>query len=337
MRFLQAVIVGAALLVGCGGAPGKKVVVYTALEEEQIGVYLSSFRQQHPDIELQLVRNSNGIITARLLAEKHNPQADVIWGVAVTSLLVAQQQGLLLPYAPQGVERINPAFRDSAHTPRWVGIDAWMTGIVCNTVELDKKKLPLPRSYADLLQPHYRGLIVMPHPASSGTGFLTVSALLQLLGMQGGWEYLDKLHENVALYTHSGSKPAKLAGMGEYPIGISFGYRGIMQRNQGQPVVTVFPQEGSGWDIEANALINKKEISAHARLFLDWAISDAAMREYAKNFAIVTAPVQTGVPEGFPARPLEQLAPNDLEWAAAHRDTILAEWSRRYENKSEAR
>lgn len=75
-----------------------------------------------------------------------------------------------------------------------------------NTVELAKKNLPIPQSYEDLIRPEYKGMIVMPNPASSGTGYLTVSALLQLKGEEEGWAYLDKLHENMAVYTHSGSK-----------------------------------------------------------------------------------------------------------------------------------
>ena len=82
------------------------------------------------------------------------------------------------------------------------------------------KNLDMPQSYADLLKPMYKGYLVMPNPASSGTGFLTVSAILQIMGQEKGWDYLDQLHENIAMYTHSGSKPAKMAGKGEFPIGI---------------------------------------------------------------------------------------------------------------------
>ncbi|MCD8491198.1 MAG: hypothetical protein LRY51_04490 [Geovibrio sp.] len=74
--------------------------------------------------------------------------------------------------------------------------------------------------------------MTMPNPASSGTGYLTVSAWLQLMGEKAGWEYMDKIHQNMALYTHSGSKPSKMAAQGEYPIGISFGYRGVTEKKK---------------------------------------------------------------------------------------------------------
>lgn len=315
----------------------KNITVYTALEEEQIEPYLKSFKEKHPDIEVNIIRDSTGIITAKLLAEKENPQADVIWALAATSLLVADQEGMIESYAPKGIERVHGPFKDNKETPHWVGIDAWMTGIVCNTVELEKRGLPIPQTYEDLLDPKYKGLIVMPNPASSGTGYLTVSAFIQLMGESKAWEYMDKLNENIATYTHSGSKPAKLAGAGEYPIGISFGYKGLQLKEKGQPVETIFPSEGSGWDLEANALVKKENIKEEAKLFLDWAISDEVMKEYGKNYAITSVDLGIEPPEGFPKDPLKQLIENDFQWAAKNRQDILDQWINKYDGKSEAK
>lgn len=329
----------AAVLPGLtrAASAAEEIVVYTALEDDQIPRYMTSFTERHPDIKVKFVRDSTGIVTAKLLAEKDKPVADVVWGLAATSLLLLEQQGLLEPYAPKGLERIEAPYRDADATPSWVGIDAWMTGFCVNTVESQAKKLPMPKSFADLVKPEYKGMLVMPNPASSGTGFLTVSAILQIMGEEKGWQYLDKLHENMAVYTHSGSKPCKMAGAGEFPVGISFGYRGIIQKQKGEPVETVFPTEGSGWDVEANGLIRKAAIKPAARVFLDWAISETVMKEYGKSFAITAAPTGEPVPQGYPANPKAQLAKNDLGWAAKNRDRILAEWTRRYDGKSEAK
>lgn len=315
----------------------EEVLVYTALEDDQIPRYLESFKKQYPNITVKIVRDSTGIVTAKLLAEKANPQADIVWGTAATSLLVLDHEGMLTGYAPKGVEKVAAQFKDTHNPPNWVGIDAWMTGFCVNTVELKAKNLPMPASYADLIKPAYKGHLVMPNPASSGTGFLTVSAILQLMGEQKGWDYLDKLHANIALYVHSGSKPCKQAGAGEFPIGISFGYRGIQEKKRGAPIETVFPKEGSGWDLEANALIKKSQIKSAARTFLDWAISEPAMKEYSKSYAVVAIPTGEPIPEGFPKEPLKQMIKNDLNWAAKNRDRILKEWTKRYDAKSEAK
>lgn len=323
-----------------GGSPqsseSKELTVYTALEDDQINEYLKSFKQQFPDVKLNIVRDSTGIITAKLLAEKDNPVADVVWGVAATSLLVLDQNGMLEPYSPEGIDRIQAEFKDSNEPAHWVGIDAWETAFVVNTVELEKKGLAIPQTYEDLTKPEYKGLITMPNPASSGTGFLTVSGLQQLMGAEKAWAYLDKLHDNIGIYTHSGSKPAKMAGTGEYPIGISFGYRGITEKESGSPVEVVFPAEGSGWDVEANALIEKDGIKQAAKDFLDWAITDEAMTEYAKNYPIVAVKGQSGdIPAGYTKNPIDQLIEYDLQEAAKQRDSVLEEWTKRYDGKSE--
>lgn len=318
-------------------ATSGEITVYTALEDDQISVYLPAFNERYPNIKVNIVRDSTGIITARLLAEKDNPQADVVWGLAATSLLVADQQGMLEPYAPAGLERIRPEFRDPADPPHWVGIDAWFSAFCVNTVELEARGLPIPTSWADLIKPEYKGLIAMPNPASSGTGFLSVSAILQMMGEEEGWAYLDKLHENMAVYTHSGSKPCRMAGAGEVAIGISFDYRAIKQKASGEPIEPVFPAEGSGWEIEANALIKKDNILPAAKTFLDWAISDEAMRLYANSFPITAAVTDVPIPEGYPEDPIAQLVKNDFVTMAMERERILAQWAERYDGKSEPR
>ncbi len=315
-----------------------EITVYTALEDDELAVYVPAFEKAHPNIRLNIVRDSTGIITARLLAERENPVADVVWGTAVTSLLICDDLGMLAGYNPEGIEKVRPGMKDQKNNPvHWVGIKAWVTGIVGNTIEMQAKGLSMPRSYADLIDPQYRGALVMPNPASSGTGYLTVSAVLQLMGEEKGWQYLDRLHENMGMYTHSGSAPARMAGRGEFPVGISFAYRGFRQRDAGEPLEVAFPAEGSGYDVEANALMRKPRIKPEAKAFLDWAISDDVMALYAKVFPIVATDIPVQAPVGWPSDPMTVLIKNDLEWAAQHRQRILDEWSRRYDGKSQPR
>lgn len=334
------IFVAAAMCAGAvvAAQAQKEITVYTALEDDELAVYTPAFQKAHPEIKLNIVRDSTGIITAKLLAEKDNPVADVVWGTAATSLLICDEMGMLAGYNPKGVEKIRTGMKDNRNNPvRWVGIKAWVTGITGNTIEMRSKKLKMPRSYAELIHPRYRGALVMPNPASSGTGFLTVSAVLQLMGEENGWDYLDKLHENIAQYTHSGSAPAKMAGKGEFPIGLSFAYRGFKQRAAGEPVEVAFPAEGSGYDVESNGLIRKARIKPEAKKFLDWAISDEAMAMYAKVYPIVATDIKVDAPQGWPDDPMSVLIDNDLMWAAKNRQRILDEWSRRYDGKSQPR
>ncbi len=335
---MVSVILGLVVLLtffSLSSAGAGDLLVYTALEDDEVAIYLPAFKKAHPDINVTIYRDSTGIVTAKLLAEKDNPQADVVWGTAATSLLIADDLGMLKGYSPKGIEKVKKGMKDPKNDPaHWVGIKAWVTGIVGNTIEMEKNGLPMPKSYADLLNPVYQGSLVMPNPASSGTGFLTVSAVLQIMGEDKGWQFLDSLHENIAQYTHSGSKPAKMAGKGEFPIGISFAYRGFKQRSKGEPVVVAFPAEGSGYDVESNALIKKPRIKKEAKIFLDWAISDEAMAMYAKVYPIVATDVKVDAPDGWPSDPMSVLIDNDLQWAAKNRKRILNEWIKRYDSKS---
>src|SRR5437899_12453652 len=72
------------------------LTVYTAVEADDLKKYAARFNEDHPDIEIKWVRDSTGVITAKLLAEKANPQADVIWGLAATILLVLKPEGMLM-------------------------------------------------------------------------------------------------------------------------------------------------------------------------------------------------------------------------------------------------
>jgi iron(III) transport system substrate-binding protein len=319
---------------GPAAAQKTTLTVYTALETDQLKAYQEGFNKVNPDIEITWVRDSTGVITAKLLAEKAAPKADVIMGVAATSMAIFDKEGMLQPYAPAGLARIAPAYRDSKNPPAWVGMDVWGATICFNTVEAQKKNIPKPETWKDLTKPVYKGQIVMPHPASSGTGYFDVTAWLQIYGEAEGWKYMDGLHENIAQYMHSGSRPCAAAANGEYVVGISFEYRANREKAQGKPIELVFPKEGLGWDLEAIGIYKGTKNLAAAQKLMDWAASDAAMALYAKNFAIVAVPALSQPLPNVPANYASLLAKNDFEWAATNRDKILAEWSKRYESKA---
>ena len=332
------VLLAAALLAGTATAlpaGAEELTVYTAIEADQLKAYKAAFEKDVPDVTIRWVRDSTGFVTAKLLAEKANPQADVVWGLAATSLMLLADEGMLQPYAPQGLGEIKASMRDPAAEPSWVGMDVWSSAICFNTVEGQAKGLKKPASWADLTDPSYKGAIVMPNPASSGTGYLMVSAWLQLMGEEKGWAYMDALHENIGSYTHSGSKPCRQAGAGEYPIGISFEYRANKTKQDGAPIDIVLPSEGLGWDMEASAIIKGTSKLEAAKKLIDWSISPQANQEYAKGYAIVARPGIAPKLEFIEGDVEAMLMKNDFAWAAANRDRILAEWSKRYDSKSE--
>ena len=325
-------------LPGPASAQGKtELLVYTALEADQIKAYQAGFEKANPNIALKFVRDSTGIVTAKLLAEKANPQADVVWGLAATSLMLLDKEGMLMPHAPKGLAQIKPAMRDPRAEPTWVGMNVWSSAICFNTVEAGKKAMPRPTSWADLTNPAYKGQITMPHPASSGTGYLMVSAWLQMMGEEKGWAYMDALHNNIGVYTHSGSKPCRQAGAGEFALGLSFEYRANKTKKDGAPIDIVLPREGLGWDMEATAIMKTTKHAAAAKALADWAVTREANQLYAANFAVMALPGVGEKLEFVPADIETRLIKNDFAWAAANRERVLAEWSRRYEGKAEKR
>jgi len=333
-RFLAAPIAAFCLAGGVASAE-TELTVYTAVEAEDLARYAEAFNAHHPDITINWVRDSTGIVTAKLLAERDNPQADVVWGLAATSLLLLKSEGMLEPYAPAGVEKLDPKFVDTGDTPSWVGMDAWVASVCYNTVEAGKAGLTPPASWKDLTDPKYAGHVIMPNPNSSGTGFLDVSSWLQLFGEEGGWEYMDALHQNIARYTHSGSKPCKLAAAGEIPIGVSFAFRGAKSKAAGAPLEIIVPSEGVGWDMEATAIVAGTAKLEAAQKLVDFSVTREAMEMYNSGYAVVAMPGVAKPVEHFPEGLLDAMIDNDFEFAANNRAAILKEWQSRYDGKSE--
>jgi iron(III) transport system substrate-binding protein len=327
--------VAATLISGAVLAQKTPVVVYTAIETDQLKMYKDAFEKSNSTVDIQWVRDSTGVITAKLLAEKANPRADVVWGLAATSLLVLESEGMLLPYAPKGVDKIPAAFRDAKNPPTWVGMDVWGATVCFNTTEAAKQNLPKPETWKDLAKPVYKGKIVMPHPSSSGTGFLDVTAWLQVYGEAEGWKFMDALHENIAMYQHSGSAPCRSAGTGEFPIGIGFEYRANQVKASGAPIDLIFPKEGLGWDMEATAILKTAKNMDAAKAVADFAASLEANEQYAKGYAVTALPGVAKPLPNIPANYTQLLVKNDFAWAAKNRDRILAEWNKRYNAKAQ--
>ena len=332
---LSSAVLTSSLMMFSSASNAVDLTVYTAVEAEDLKRYADTFNEDHPDINIKWVRDSTGIVTAKLLAEKDNPQADVIWGLAATSLLLMKAEGMMEPYKPVGLENLDPKFYDTGDIPSWVGMDAWVAAVCVNTVEAEAKGLPMPTSWQDLTDPVYKGHLIMPNPNSSGTGFLDVSSWLQMFGEEGGWKYMDGLHENIARYTHSGSKPCKLAASGEIPIGISFAFRGARSKEAGAPIEIVIPSEGIGWDLEATAIVAGTANLEAAKTLVDWSITKKAMEMYNTAYAVVAYKGIAKPVKHFPAETLSRMIDNDFEFAANNRKRILAEWQSRYDSKSD--
>jgi len=323
-----------ALVAAPAFAQKTKLTVYTALEPDQLGPYKEAFEKANPDVEIAWVRDSTGVITARVLAEKDNPRADVIWGLGASSIALFDSMGMLEAYAPKGIAEVKPVFKSSKNPPSWTGMDAWLAVMCFNTVEGGKKNLPKPTSWADLANPVYKDSIVMPNPASSGTGYQAVYAWIQIMGEKAAWDFMDKLHQNIAVYTHSGSAPCVQAAKGERIIGIGFDMRGAKEKTAGAPIDIIMAKEGAPWDMEATAIVKGTKNLAAAQKLADFAVTKGAYELYGKYYAILGYPGINAAPPNYPPSADAAMAKIDLAQMGQERAKILAEWTKRYDSKS---
>ena len=311
-----------------------RLTIYTALENDQLAPFKSAIEAAVPGVEVAWVRDSTGVITARVLAEKDNPRADVILGLAATSIIVFEKEGLLEPYKPKGADALKANFRDGAEPYTWTGMDGYL-GVICfNTVEAGKVGAAPPKSWKDLLDAKYKDKLVMPHPASSGTGYLMVGGWLQMMGEEAGWKFMDALHQNIAVYTHSGSAPCVQAARGERVAGIALDMRGASEKTKGAPLEVIIPAEGTGWEIEAAAVVKGSKQMALAKQVADWVTTKGANELYSKTYAVVALPGVENLPPNYPKDAEKLLIKNDFGWMAVNRARILAEWTKRYDSKA---
>ena len=321
------------LLLSCTWARAGDITVYTALEEDDVRVYLAEFAKAKPNIKVNLLRLSTGDLIARVLAEKANPRHDVIWGTALTQMVDPRILEMAEPYRPAGVDAVKTQFKDPEN--RWFATTGYFAGFCVNTEVLKKNNLPMPTSWQDLLNPVYKGQIVMPNAASSGTGYLQIVSLLQMKGEDKGWQYLKDLDKNMAQYIKSGSRPCKMAATGEYAIGLSFAFSGVKQIMEGYPIKLVIPSEGAGYEIEVSMLMKSSKNKEDAKQFLDWLLTLDAAKLYGERAEMSSVPgakpTEAVLKAGLPADVSSVLYKMDFAASANNKDRILAEWKKTIE------
>ena len=311
-------------LVLSAAAQAAPVTVYTALEEDEIAEYVAAAKKSIPTVELKVLRLSTGDLGARILAEASNPQHDVDLGLGRHQYDgSARARAAYRPYKAKGADKLAAPYR--AADDKWFAATGYMAAFCVNNERIKAKGLTVPKDWADLLDPKFKGEIVMPNPVSSGTGYLQIVGILQQMGEEKGWKFIKDLDANVAQYIKSGSRPCKAARAGEFAVGTSLAFAGIQSIQEGFPITMVIPASGAGFELEASALMASSKNKADAQKFLDWTLSPEAAAIYGKYKEIVTIP---GVK---PGRGLDQSRParGRLQSVAADRFRQVRQGARR--------
>lgn len=228
--------------------------------------------------KVNITQKGSGEALAQIIAEKENPKTDIWFGGTGDPHLQAAEMGLSLEYKSPTLPQLQPWAQQQAVQAghKTVGIYSGPLGFGYNTELLAKKKLPVPKAWADLLKPGYKGDIQVANPASSGTAYTMVATLVQLMGEDKAFEYMKALHKNISQYTRSGTGPIKAAARGETAVSISFVHDGVGERMNGFPLETITPAEGTGAEIGSMSIVKGSRNLDNAKKFYEWALTPGA-------------------------------------------------------------
>ncbi len=229
-------------------------------------------------VKVNMTLKGSGEAIAQLMAERANPKTDLWFGGTGDPHLQAAEQNLTQEYKSPTLPKLHDwAQKQAAQSGyKTVGIYSGPLGFGYNTELIAKKKLPIPKTWGDLLKPEYKGEIQSANPASSGTAYTMIATLVQLMGEDQAFEYLKKLHGNIATYTRSGTGPIKAVARGEATVSISFVHDGPGEKAQGFPLETITPADGTGAEIGSMSIIRGARNMDAAMKFYEWALTPSA-------------------------------------------------------------
>lgn len=303
-----------------------KLTIYVAVLEDYMIEMVEQFTAD-TGIQAEAVKMGAGEILSRVRAEKENPKASVWFGGGADSFIQANEEGLLEAYVSPTAEAIDAKYKDADGA--WTGIYTNVLGFASNKKLLEERGIEAPTSWEDLLKPEFQGQISMASPASSGTSYLALSAIVQLQGEEEGLKYMAELDKNVKTYEKSGSAPARLVGQGEVMVSITYLKDAIAYREEGfTDIVMTTPSEGTGYEIGAVAILKDAPDMDAAKIFVDWALTAKAQEigPATGTYQNLTHP-EAKQPEQLDEISDVVLMEYDLEWSGKNRNDLIEKWN----------
>ena len=285
-----------------------RLTIYCSAQGDWCQKAAETFGKKY-DVKVAMTRNGSGSTYAKILAEKENPRGDVWYGGTLDPHSQAGVNGLLESYKSPNLDKIAEPYRNPAASKKnhSTGIYIGILGFSVNTDLLKDAKMEMPKCWADLIKPEYKGKVQIASPQSSGTAYTALATFTQMMGEDKAFDFLTKLHQNVGQYTKSGSAPGKNAARGETMVGIGFLHDHGKEKAKGFPLELVAPCEGTGYEIGGLSIIKNARNMDNAKKFVDWALSKEGME--------VAASVQSfQVPTNTEADiPKEAIRPEDVK------------------------
>jgi iron(III) transport system substrate-binding protein len=307
------------------------LTVYCSILDEQCRNGVAAF-ERASGIKVTMVRKSTGETYAQIRAEASNPRADVWWGGPADPHMQAADEGLLEEYKSPRLAELHPWAVTLAQQSKFrvAGIYLGALGVGYNTEVLKKKGIPAPKCWADLLDPRLKDEVQMADPNSSGTAYVMLASIVQLMGEEKGFAYLKALHKNISQYTKSGIAPVKATATGETGVGIAFMHDMVTMKVQGAPVQTIAPCEGTGYEIGAVSLVKGRKNGEAARKFVDWTLSPEAQKLVFADLKIYSIPSNKSAPVHPDAPKIAAIKLINYDSAkygsSAERNRLLKKW-----------
>jgi iron(III) transport system substrate-binding protein len=232
-------------LMFAGSALAEDINAYMGTSPDN-NAKIAKFIKDKTGITVNQTFQSFGEIEARAKAEAPNFNADMIVGCGSPLAFMAKKNGWVEPYVSPAWKGVQEVYMDPQGY--WYNISNFSFVLVGNKDRLAKTGSSMPKSWKDLLDPKWKGEILMPSPLSSGTANMMRFSWLALYGDDEGWKFLEALDKNIAYYTRSGNAPTDLVGRGEFTLGITSDENVKKRIDDGYPLIWSIPEEGTGYD-----------------------------------------------------------------------------------------
>lgn len=321
------------LLVGCSGEkkpmPGRTatILIYSPVNDEYLRKIAAEF-EKDSGIRVETVKLSAGEMIAKVRAEKKSPKASVLYGGSADGYIQAKEEGLLEKYESPQSAAIPATMKDPGDY--WTGIYIGYIGFVANQSLLQQLGVPLPASWNELLRPELTGKVLVANPGTAGAAYTMLATLVQLKGEAAALQYMKKLHGQVKEYPKSAVTAVQMVGKGQAAVAVAFLQDAIRLREQGMKELVInTPQEGTGYEIGAVAIVKNGPEQMAARKFVDWALSKKAQEigQSVGSYQFPALPEAKSPPVVDSLRQNTRLIVYDFVWAGKNRKSLVDKWN----------
>ena len=340
MRPLTTAIVALALTaIACSNDKRTTLTVYSPHGKDLLGYFEESFERANPSIDVQWVDMGSQEVIDRLRAEKANPQADLWFGAPAEIFERAAKEGLLESYTPTWAAAVPDEAKDPQS--RWYG-----TYLTPEVIAFNDQAIPAaeaPRDWDDVLDPKWKGKVVIRDPIASGTmraifGAMIAREYARTGSAEAGYEWLRKLDANTKEYVLNPTLLYQKLGRQEGVISLyNMPDIATLKQRLNIPVSYVIPSSGTPMLVDAIALVKGSKKADAAKAYYEFVTTQDALIQSAERYLRI--PVRTDLPKDSLPQWLQEAnerikpMPVDRELIAAHLDEWMRYWDANIRNR----